>query len=165
MRRLVGLTVLAIALVVPTVAFGVGELTDDGALSVKNGVGRVALAPFNGSALGRVAHGRIKIVDTAFGDGGTVDVWGCDNGRSDEIDRVTICFGNNLRFRIVDGRYAVFVRGSGINLSAVGRGTVTLDGRGDDPTVEADGVYSLNDAPYRSLPDLEKPLPLAPTES
>jgi hypothetical protein len=158
MRRLVGFTVLVIALALPTLAFGVADLSDDGVLSIKNGQGKVALSPFNGSALGRAASGRIAIVDPVFGDGGRYDVRGCD--KQIETEHATICTGSNLRFRIVDGRFKVYVRGTGISLSAVGRGQVTLDGRGDDPTVTSDGVYSLNDATYKSLPDLEKTFPL-----
>ena len=159
MRRLVGLTVLVIALAVPTLAFGVVALTDDGALSVKNGVGKVVLSPFNGSALGRVASGKIVIVDPVAGDAGHVDLWGCDR-QTEPTEHATACSGTNLRFRIVDGRYKLLVRATGINLSAVGRGQVTLDGRGDDPAVDTDGVYALNDGAYRSLPDFEKTFPL-----
>ena len=160
MRRLVGFTVLAIALAVPAIAFAVGA-SDDGTLSVKAGVGRVALAPFNGSALGRVAHGRIVVVDPIFGDAGSYDLWGCDNNtKTDVLEHATVCSGSNLRFRVVDGKYKLFIRGSGINLSAVGRGLVSLDGRGDDSDVTDDGVYALNDGAYRSLPDSEKTLPL-----
>ena len=160
MRRLVGFTVLVIALALPTLAFGVASLTDDGTISVKNGFGKVVLSPFNGSALGRVANGKILIVDPVFGDGGRVDLWGCDQ-QSERSDHVRTCSGSNLRFRIVDGRYKLYiVRATGINLSAVGRGQVTLDGRGDDPTVDSDGFYALNDGPYKSLPDYEKTFPL-----
>jgi hypothetical protein len=163
MRRLVGFTVLVIALALPTLAFGVTTVSDDGALSVKNGVGKVVLSPFKGSALGRVASGKVVVVDPVFGDGGRFDLWGCDNRakQSDTNEHVTVCTGSNLRFRVVDGRYKLYiVRATGINLSAVGRGQVTLDGRGDDPTVDSDGLYALNDSPYKSLPDFEKTFPL-----
>jgi hypothetical protein len=154
MRRLVGFTVLVLALAVPAFGFAAAA-SDDGALSVKNGVGRVTLSPFNGSALGRVAKGKIWIADPVFGDGGTYDLLGCEK-QTDISEHLTVCSGTNLRFRIVDGRYKLTIRGTGINLSAVGRGQVTLDGRGDDPAVESDGAYALNDGPYRSLPDVEK---------
>jgi|GraSoiStandDraft_24_1057298.scaffolds.fasta_scaffold44961_2 hypothetical protein len=163
MRRLIGFTVLVIALAVPAVAFAISTLGDDGSLSVKNGVGKVVLQPFNGSVLGRVVTGRVVIVDQSLGGGsgsGSLDVWGCDNPRPTATDRVTVCSGSNLRFRVVDSRYKIVVRGSGINLSAVGRGTVTLDGSGEDPGVQTDGQYSLNDGAYKSLPNVEKPFSL-----
>jgi hypothetical protein len=166
MRRLIGFTVLVIVLAVPAAAFAIVTLGDDGSLSVKNGVGRVALQPFNGSILGRVATGRVAIVDQALNgiDSGTVDVWGCDNPHLNPTDRLTVCSGTNLRFRVIDGRYRIVVRGSGINLSAVGRGTVTLDGSGENPDVDSDGQYSLNDGAYKSLPNVQKPFSLVAPE-
>ena len=119
MRRLVGVTVLAIALAVPAVAFGLVALADDGSVSVKNGYGRVALQPFNGSVLGRIAVGRVKIVDPVLGDSGSYDVWGCDE--KDVSDHATVCSGTNLRFRVIDGPYRLFVRGSGINFKKSNR--------------------------------------------
>ena len=37
----------------------------------------------------------------------------------------------------------------------MGQGYATLDGAGNDPTIPGtfDGMYSVNDGPYRSLPD------------
>lgn len=160
MRRLIGFTVLVIALAVPAAAFALAAAADDGSLSVKAGVGHVVLSPFNGSTLGRVASGRVTIVDQSLTGSGSADVWGCDNLHLAATDRVTVCSGTNLRFRAIDGRYKIVVRGSGINLSVVGRGTATLDGSGDDPGVDSDGLYSLNDGAYRSLPNFEKPLAL-----
>jgi hypothetical protein len=102
----------------------------------------------------------VIIVDQSLTGSGSPDVWGCDNLHPAVTDRVTVCSGASLRFRVIDGRYKVVVRGSGINLSVVGRGTVTLDGTGDDPGVDSDGWYALNDGSYKSLPNFEKSLPL-----
>jgi hypothetical protein len=120
----------------------------------------VILNPFNGSAVGRVGQGRIWISDPVFSDGDGFDVWHCDVRR--DTDTFTFCKGDNIRFRAAGGKYTIALSGRGIFLSAVGRGTVTLDGRGDDPNIDVDGVFSLNDSPYRSLPDHEKDFPLAP---
>jgi hypothetical protein len=161
MRRFVGLTVLTISLAVPATALAlVAAASDDGAVSVKNGLGKVVLSPFNGSAVGRLGSGVIKLTDPIFGDGAGFDVWGCDS-QPVKTDTTEVCTGENIRFRAVGGKYKIFIKGSGIFLSAVGHGTVTLDGRGDDPSVESDGVFSINDSPYRSLPNLEKQFQLA----
>jgi hypothetical protein len=157
MRQFVLFTVVATVFAVPAAAsafISVGN-DEDGALSVKNGHGKVTLYPFNGSAVGRVAHGRVVINDPIDGDGEGFDVWGCDI-RVHRSDTATVCIGDNLRFRAVGGRYKIFARGSGIFLSAVGRGVATIDGSGDDPFVDSDGAFSVNDSPYRSLPDSEK---------
>jgi hypothetical protein len=165
MRRVVAFTVLATVLGVPAVALGVdfGSSGDDGTVSVKNGAGGILLSPFSGAAVARVAHGKIKITDPLPGDGDGAQVWGCDNspGGVDLTDTTTVCTGDNLRFRAAGGRYKIWIKGSGIFLSAVGRGSVTLNGAGDGPTVTPDGVFSINDAPYRSLPDDGKTFSLA----
>jgi hypothetical protein len=159
MRRLVVFTVLAIALAVPAIGFAVIVGSDDGTLSIKNGTGK-ALLQFNGSAIGRLGHGKIVVTDPVFADGVGFDFWGCDK-RDDRTENTTVCSGSNIRFRAIGGRYKIFVKGSGLNLSAVGHGSVSLDGRGDDPDVDYDGVFSLNDGPYRSLPNAPQSYQLA----
>jgi hypothetical protein len=151
MRRLVGLTVLLLGLTVPTVAWAIVANAGDGTLSVRGGNGKVFLN-FNGSVVGRIAHGRILATDPILSDGSGVDFWGCDRTR-DLTDTTTLCSGDDIHFRAIGGRYQLGVRGTGIYLSAVGRGSVTIDGRGDDPSVGYDGVYSLNDNGYKSLPN------------
>ena len=165
MRRLVLLTVFALALAAPAAAFAVLQSSsdDDGSLSVKNGNGKVTLFPFTGAAVGRIGHGKIWINDPIPSDGDGPHFWGCDNapGGNDLTDTTVVCSGENLRFRAVGGKYKIAIRGDGIFLSAVGHGTLVLNGAGDSPVVDADGVFSINDSPYRSLPDDAKPFPLA----
>jgi hypothetical protein len=160
MRRLVAFTVLALSLAVPAVGLAVTDGVDDGTLSVRNGTGKVVLQ-FSGSAVGRVGHGKIVITDPLDGDGAGFDLWGCDE-RFDKTDTTTVCTGSGIRFRAIGGRYKIAIlRATGVFLSAVGHGSVLLDGRGEDPNVDGDGVYSLNDNPYRSLPNFPKSLDLA----
>jgi hypothetical protein len=64
---------------------------------------------------------------------------------------VSYCNGRNLGVRVEDGRFTVNVRGNGISISAVAHGQVDVDGAGD--TGVSDGVMSIDDAPYQSLPD------------
>jgi hypothetical protein len=158
MRRLVVFTLLALALAAPAVALAVGDGSDDGTLSVRNGAGK-ALLQFNGSAVGRIAHGRVTVTDPVFGDGVGVTFWGCDKPY-DLTDETATCVGDAIRFRAIGGKYRIALRGSGIYLSVVGHGTAFLNGSGDNPNVDHDGVYSLNDGPYKSLPDLGKELTL-----
>lgn len=159
MRRLVAFTALAIALAVPAAGLAVGDGSDDGTLSVKNASGRILLQPFNGSAIGRIARGRVMITDSIFADGAGPDFWGCDS-KFDKSDTTTVCSGTNLRFRAIGGSYKIVIRGVGVFLSAVGRGAVLLNGSGEDPA-DADGVFSLNDSPYRSLPNVPRPYVLS----
>lgn len=162
MRRLVVFCVLAVGLALPAAALAIAGGNDDGTLSVRSGVGKVAL-DFNGSAVGRiVGRGTIKIVDPSPTDGEGFDLWGCDD-RFDTGTK-TVCSSDGkglpIRFRAIGGVYRIFANGSGIFLSAVGHGTVILNGAGDDPDVLYDGKFSINDEPYRSLPDYARPYAL-----
>jgi len=172
MRRLVWISVLAFTLAVPAVGFALSS-GNDGTLSVKAGVGRVYLN-FNGSVVGRLQRGFIQVTDPVASDGVGFEFSGCDveRDKSDTTtnpnDTVKICRGDNLRFRAIGGNYKVLIRGarpytsaSGIYLSAVGHGFAVLNGAGDDPAVDSDGSYSLNDGPYRSLPNYGATLTLA----
>jgi len=58
--------------------------------------------------------------------------------------------GSGFRFRAMGGYYRVVVRGSGIYLFAGGHGNVTLQGSSFAP--RADGTYSVDGRPFRSLP-------------
>jgi hypothetical protein len=158
MRRLVCFTVLTLALAGAAAGFALASSDDDGTLSVKSGIGVVNLN-FNGSAVGRVARGSIKITDPVADDGYGSDFWNCKI-EHDLTDATTICKGTNIRFRAIGGKYQIRIGGSGIYLSAVGHGLVGLNGAGDTPAVDSDGTYSLNDLPYRSLPDLGATFPL-----
>jgi hypothetical protein len=168
MRRLVWLTAFVIVLAAPAVAFAyTGDGQDDGTLSVKAGVGKVYLN-FNGSAVGRVRDGSIRVNDPVVDDGVGFEFHGCEVviNKSDSTattsDKIKICKGDDIRFRVIGGNYKIAIAGVGINLSAVGHGTASLDGAGNDPSVSGpDGTYSLNDASYKSLPNLMTVFPLA----
>lgn len=58
--------------------------------------------------------------------------------------------GSGFRFRAMGGYYRVVVRGSGVYLFAGGHGAVKLHGSSFDRT--ADGTYSVDGGPFRSLP-------------
>jgi hypothetical protein len=156
MRRLVWLTVLAIALAVPAVGYAVvGASSDDGTLSVKAGVGRV-FTSITGSAVGRLDKGYIQITDPNPNDGLGFEFSGCD-AKIDKSTSTTVCASDGkgvvARFRAIGGKYRITLSGSGIFLSAVGHGYATLNGAGDDPNIDFDGTYSVNDGPYKSLPN------------
>jgi hypothetical protein len=70
--------------------------------------------------------------------------------------RISVCKGRNIGFRVNDGRFNVSVQGSGIWISAVGHGPVIVDGAGDQGV--ADGVMSVDNAPFQSLPDFSTTL-------
>ena len=160
------MALLVLVVAAPAVAAVVPRDSDDGTLSVKHARGTVVFNPIRGVVIGRFDRGKIFIKDPYPDDGDGPAVWGCSHRRdlSDQTpspdDLLLVCSGTDVRFRLVGGVYRMKVVGVGISLSAVGRGVVTLDGRGDG-TGTPDGVYSINDQPYRSLPDYAEDFTLA----
>ena len=148
------LAAAAAVISLPAAALALPMGPDDGTLSVRHGRGVVQLR-FRGAVIGRLAHGSVRIYDPVANDGSGADFWGCDHGGPHDLsDTTQICTGDDIRFRAIGGRYGVTARGSGIFLSAVGRGRVTLNGIGDpDLGILNDGQYSLNGGDYQSLPD------------
>jgi hypothetical protein len=75
--------------------------------------------------------------------------------------RTVLYRGQGLRFRMLGGGYRVVARGSGISVSAVGRGTVMLDAEPRFPGDDA-GVYSLDGVDCSLEPTSCTPLPATP---
>ena len=145
MRRLLLLILVLSACTVPLALAG-GTPTD-GTLSVKRGKGLITLK-VTGTIIGRVSNGRVQIRDFRPNDGND-PLWSCKRHRISR--QVSYCKGRNLGFRVEDGRFTVNVRGTGISISAVGHGEVDVDGNGE--TGVNDGVMSIDNATYQSLPD------------
>ena len=99
---------------------------NDGALSVKNADGRVVIAG-KGAVIGRFDRGQVTIKDPNPNDGTGPIVTGAD--RVEALgEKTTRYSGSNIRFRMIGGAFTVTVFGTDIDLSAVGRGMVTLNG-------------------------------------
>ena len=79
-----------------------------------------------GTVIGRVTNGRVQVKDFRPFDSNGPVFTGCKLKRPSL--GVTVCQGRNVGYRVADGRFNTNIRGSGISISAVGRGTVMLDG-------------------------------------
>jgi hypothetical protein len=116
---------------------------DVGVLSIEGGRGAVTLE-LKGSVLGRLSVGTLRVTDRTPLDRYAALVVGRKLTQERVGPRTILYKGNGLRFRMVGGGYKIVVRGTGISLSAVGRGVVSLDAdrrlAGEDA-----GVYSLED--------------------
>jgi hypothetical protein len=125
MRKAAFICVLTGLLAVPAVAYAVQQA--EGRLSVSEGRGVVSMQG-RGAMIGRLDRGSVTVTDLSPVDDSEPVVFGCDleelRGAS------TICRGETIRFRLIGGMWRVTVRGVGIDVSAVGRGTVRLDGEG-----------------------------------
>jgi hypothetical protein len=141
-------------LAVITVPLAASAATTDGTLSVKRGRGQVVLK-LKGTVFGQVKNGRVQVTD--FRPLDTNDPQFTCRTRVRHIGaRISVCKGRNIGFRVNDGRFNVSVQGSGIWISAVGHGPVIVDGAGDQGV--ADGVMSVDNAPFQSLPDFSTTL-------
>jgi hypothetical protein len=162
MRRILLISTLLALLAVPAAASArtsgggkpgfvvVRKAADDGGV-----YGRpVVTAVVRGFVLGRISQeARVDIYQLPGSGQGAQQVSGADvsttpirwhgfTGRSYN--------GSNFRFRAMGGFYRVVVRGSGVYLFAGGHGHVTV--RGSSRYPRADGTFSVNGAPFRSLP-------------
>ena len=146
------------ALVVGSGAWA-GEPTA-GTLSVDRGKG-VVMIELRGSVLGRLTAGSLRVTDLTPNDRYIALVVG-RKLTSDRVGPRTVVYrGQGLRFRMLGGGYRMVARGSGITVSAVGRGVVMLDGEPRYPEDEV-GVYSRDGVDCSADPVECTPLPTEP---
>jgi hypothetical protein len=123
----------------------------NGTLSIREGRGIVQLDA-RGSMTGRL-NGRLTVTDLRPFDSKRPVVYGATKTIYRNA-KTTVYQGKNVRFRLSGARFVIKMDGKAIFLSAIARGTGALDGAGDaSANVFYDGVWSLNDEPYHSLPD------------
>jgi hypothetical protein len=156
MRKLLFLVV--VALVVPVAAHSQLRVSS-GTLSIREGRGMVQLDA-RGSMTGRV-NGRLTVTDPRPFDSKRPIVYGATKTVYRNA-KTTVYQGKNVRFRLGGARFVIKMEGKAIFLSAIARGTGLIDGLGDpSANVFYDGVWSLNDEPYHSLPDTPTTFELA----
>jgi hypothetical protein len=112
-------------LVAPAAAYALVEA--EGRLSVSEARGLVSVQG-RGALIGRVDSGRVTVTDLSPIDASDPLVFGCDI--EEFRGTATVCRGDNLRFRLIGGSWRVVITGRGIDVSAVARGQVKLDGEG-----------------------------------
>jgi hypothetical protein len=131
-----------------------------GTLSVERGKG-VVMIDLRGSVLGRLTLGSLRVTDQTPSDKYAPLVVGKKVTQERVGPRTVIYRGQGLRFRLVGGGYRMVAHGTGISVSAVGRGVVMLDGEprwpGDDV-----GIYSSNGADCSTAPETCTPVPTDP---
>lgn len=159
MRRLPVILAALAALAAPATVIGASRAAGDGSLVVTNGSAPagtpVVVMTITGSVIGNVDHGRIVI------DGGpnnpdsarTPQITGAESCVTRDGETAERCKGDKFSFRAVGGHYIVFLYGTGVNLVAVGTGTVRVAGMPDTPI--GDGRYSVNGTNFVSLPGVQ----------
>lgn len=158
MRKVV-LLLCAFALV-SLASTAAGAKPTAGTLSVERGKG-VVMVDLRGSLLGRLTTGSLRVTDNTPNDRYEALVVGRKVTQERLGPRTVLYRGQGLRFRMLGGGYRVVARGSGISLSAVGRGVVMLDA---EPQFAGDetGVYSLDGIDCGLDPAECTPLPTEP---
>jgi hypothetical protein len=134
------------ALAVPAATFASRGAEGDGTLVVRNGTGVVHIAA-KGTVIGSCDKCTIWIDDPLPGDGSGPIVTGFEGKREDITDTKSRWSGVDLRFRLIGGFARTRVRGSGIDLYTVGRGSVTVRG-----FLNNVGTYSVDGGERRPLP-------------
>jgi len=131
--------------------------TTDGALSVKNTDGRVIANATRGGVIGHLDKGWLTIKDPNPNDGTGPIVNGADSAQP--VGEHAIRYsGTNIRFRMIGGAFVISVNGSGIDMSVIGRGLVTLDG-----TTTTTGTYAVNGGASQPVPSYKLTFPLDAT--
>ena len=131
-----------------------------GTLSVERGKG-VVMVDLRGSLLGRLVTGSLRVTDLTPNDRYSALVTGRKVTQERLGPRTVLYRGQGLRFRMLGGGYRVVARGSGISVSAVGRGVVMLDAEPKFPGDDI-GVYSFDGVDCSLEPTLCTPLPTEP---
>jgi hypothetical protein len=153
-RILVSVTLALLA--VPAAALALGGAAGDGTLAVVNANGTISIAA-KGALIGQIDRGRVTLEDPNPNDGPAPVVWGYESKR-DLTDTKALYSGTDIRFRINGGFYRVKVVGSGLDLSVVGHGSVTL---GPAANLVTAGTYSLNGTFPFAFPSVLTSLQLA----
>lgn len=120
-RSLLAILMVALA----TAATAVAQPSASG-IELARGSGRAVLA-LQGAVLGALEHGRVTVRILS-----DQTRWKVDGHEwSQRLASGAIVYGGEeIRFRLFRGRWRLVVDGTGIDASAVGRGTVTLRGMG-----------------------------------
>jgi hypothetical protein len=132
---------------------------NDGTLTVKNADGRIVTSAFRGAVIGRFTKGQVTIKDPNPNDGIGPIVTGADSTQSLN-EKTTRYSGSNVRFRMIGAPFSVTVFGTDIELSAIGRGLIQLNGTlGARGNVD-DGTYAVNGGAPHPFPPFQFTFPL-----
>ena len=166
MWRLLCVCLPALLLLLPSTAAARTNAPDDGTLSVRNGNGTISLAA-KMSVIGSCSQCRVTIIDPKPEDGSGPIVSGYERRRdlpeTDDPDELRARWsGEDMKFRLIGGFSRIIVRGSGIDLTAVGKGSGWIKANASALTV---GTYALNGGDRRALPDELRPFQLVANQA
>src|SRR5579862_20427 len=132
------LSIVLACLVAVPVALADKRAAGDGSLSVAGASVRSLTVKGNGLIYGHIHQGTLTVQSYDAADTSAPQV----SGATERIVGSAVVYsGTEIRFLLPNGRYSVRIDGTGIDISAVGKGTVVATGLGtdDDGTVSVDG--------------------------
>jgi hypothetical protein len=146
--RLLFCAAIAVFIALPAAAAQRAPRPVEGTLAVRDGKGVFQLA-VRGSVVGSVEDAeRVIVYDPNPSDFRRATVRGWDERR--RINRRKVIFeGEDLRIRAARGFFRLTIVGTGVQLSVVGMGPVTMAG---DESYADTGVYSLNGGAFEPVP-------------
>jgi hypothetical protein len=144
MRRLC-LTLLCGLVAVPA-AVAATHATGDGVLEIRNAAGIVVLNTSRGTVWGQFTKGKLVVTDPMSGDG-SVLVSGAEPVRV--ADNVTSYRGAGVHFRVTGGRARLWFKATGLDLTAVGVGSVQFTG---DAFAFDAGDYAVDSGKWKPVP-------------
>lgn len=160
MRRLALSFAFLTALAVPAAVLAATSTAGDGSIVVRHGStstnAPVVVLQVTGSVIGEVDGGGRIVIDPGP-NGAPVEVTGpgLKTGPVSDVDTAQYWQSgvNDFKFRAVNGKFWIKIWGADVNLVALGKGWVKLQGSTDTPKL--DGRYSLNGDDFRSLPGVQ----------
>lgn len=155
MRRL-SLIMLAALVVLPTAAFAARSAPGDGVFELRAVNGTVGIVG-KGALWGQMDKGSLRVVDTDPSDGTppAMLVSGAERTRPVGLN-ATVSSGKDIHFRLTGGRYKLWFKGSGIDLTTVGVGNALLTG---DASAFSTGSYALDGGKWTSVPLISLSVP------
>ncbi len=137
MRRLLLIPFACLLLALPPAALARDTAASSGSLVVSNAWVRQIVVQGSGTVYGHIDSGTLTVVSYDPADTQAPRVSGAV-GRT--IGNTVRYSGTDMRFLFPNGRYLITLEGAGIDISAVGQGTVTAAGLGTDN----DGTLAVN---------------------
>ncbi len=150
MRRLC-LLLLLFLLAFPTLALAGRSRPNDGSLLLKNANGTVTLQG-TGLIFGQFDRGSLTVIAYEPDKHSAPTVSGARMKPLTAADLHVVYVGSDVRFLFPGGKYVLKFEGVGIDISAVGKGTVQVTGKGtlDDGSLSVNGAKAQGLTPFPS---------------
>jgi len=147
MRRL-SLILLVSLLVLPAAALAARTDKGDGVFELRAANGNFFLTG-HGVILGQMDKGVLRVTDLQPNDPEQPAVSGAEHTRATDDPNTLVYSGSNIHIRITGGKYRIRLKGSGIDLTAIGVGIAEVSA---NPLAFDPGSFSLDGGKWIPVP-------------